>query len=235
MLPIAARFGFTLVEVLITLGVIGVIAAMTMPSIYQNIQRKVLKVQFTKMDAVLQQAMKKTSQEFSVDSFNDFNTLNTVPKEENKPYFSEVDLYWGSQFAGVTRLTRNDLRTYKKKVTNFKGTKEVLNYENVYGMEYITVNQPYMYLLQSGATVTSLTYFYHGARDGITFTFDTNGPFQGPNRYGYDLFIYATGGWNKLCNNTDTSRFNGRGCYDWAKKDQNPQNPAKGYWDSLYK
>ncbi len=85
-------------------------------------------------------------------------------------------------------------------------------------MEYITVNQPYMYLLQSGATVTSLTYFYHGARDGITFTFDTNGPFQGPNRYGYDLFIYTTGGWNKLCNNTDTSRFNGRGCYDWAKK-----------------
>ena len=61
-----------------------------------------------------------------MDSFNDFNTLNTVPKEENKPYFSEVDLYWGSQFAGVTRLTRNDLRTYKKKVTNLKVLRKYL-------------------------------------------------------------------------------------------------------------
>ena len=34
------RFGFTLAEVLITLGIIGVVAAMTMPILYTNIQKK---------------------------------------------------------------------------------------------------------------------------------------------------------------------------------------------------
>ena len=229
------KAAFTLAEVLITLGIIGIVAAITIPTIHHKIQRKVLKVSFTKMDAVLQQAMKRTSDEFSVDSFKDFNARNVIPKEENKEYFSDVDLVWGSQFTGATTLTPQYLWKTKKKVTNFKGTKNVLDYGSVYGMEFVTVNNPYMYLLQSGASVTSLTYFYHGAGDGITFTFDTNGPYNGPNRYGYDLFIYTTGTWHKVCNRIDTTHYNGRGCYDWAKKDKNPDDPTKGYWDSLYR
>lgn len=42
------RFGFTLAEVLITLGVIGVVAALTLPAIVQNYQKMVLKNQFKK-------------------------------------------------------------------------------------------------------------------------------------------------------------------------------------------
>ncbi len=190
------------------------------------------------MDAVLQQAMKMTSEEFSVDSFADFNARRNEPWDKNKEYFSVVNSVWASQFAGATPLTWDYLYNKMKKrkfVTNFKGTKRVLPYANVYGMEYRTVDKPRMYLLQSGASVTSITYFYHGVYDGITFTFDTNGPHNGPDRYGYDLFIYTTGGWNNLCNNKDESRYNGRGCYDWAKKDKNPDDQTKGYWDSLYR
>ena len=36
LLPIAAKFGFTLAEVLITLGIIGVVAAMTIPTLIAN-------------------------------------------------------------------------------------------------------------------------------------------------------------------------------------------------------
>ncbi len=39
---------FTLAEVLITLGIIGVVAAMTIPSLIQNYQEKVLANQFKK-------------------------------------------------------------------------------------------------------------------------------------------------------------------------------------------
>lgn len=39
---------FTLAEVLITLGIIGVVAAMTLPSIIQNKQKKDLEVSFKK-------------------------------------------------------------------------------------------------------------------------------------------------------------------------------------------
>ena len=220
---------------LIVLGVLGVVAVLTIPTIYKDIQRYQLKISFEKMDAVLIQAMKMTCEEVAVEDFKDFNDRKDIPQDENKKYFTDVDKIWGEQFSGVTKLDRPYLVKLKKKVTNFAGTKNVLDYASVYGMEFVTVEKPYMYLLQSGASVTSITYFYHNKGDGITFTFDTNGPFKGPNRYGYDLFIYTTGTWYKLCNYTDTSRFNGRGCYDWAKKDKDPQDQTKGYWDSLYR
>ncbi len=49
--------GFTLAEVLITLGIIGVVAAITLPVISQNIQKIVLKNQFKKAYANLQNAV----------------------------------------------------------------------------------------------------------------------------------------------------------------------------------
>ena len=42
------RVAFTLAEVLITLGIIGVVAAMTMPVLFANYQKLVLKNQFKK-------------------------------------------------------------------------------------------------------------------------------------------------------------------------------------------
>ena len=42
------KAAFTLAEVLITLGIIGIVAAMTIPTLVSNYQKKVLKTQFTK-------------------------------------------------------------------------------------------------------------------------------------------------------------------------------------------
>lgn len=42
------KFGFTLAEVLVTLGIIGVVAALTLPGLIQNYQKIVLKNQFKK-------------------------------------------------------------------------------------------------------------------------------------------------------------------------------------------
>ena len=49
--------GFTLAEVLITLGIIGVVAALTMPSIINNIQKIVLKNQFKKAYSLFSQGV----------------------------------------------------------------------------------------------------------------------------------------------------------------------------------
>ncbi len=54
------RRGFTLAEVLITLGVIGVVAAMTLPMLIQNYQKTVLKSQFKKVYAEFFNAIKLT-------------------------------------------------------------------------------------------------------------------------------------------------------------------------------
>lgn len=50
---------FTLAEVLITLGIIGVVAALTMPSVMNNVQKMVLKNQFKKTYALISNAYKK--------------------------------------------------------------------------------------------------------------------------------------------------------------------------------
>ena len=50
--------GFTLAEVLITLGVIGVVAAMTLPSLIQNYQKTVLVNQLKKSVSVVEQGFK---------------------------------------------------------------------------------------------------------------------------------------------------------------------------------
>ena len=52
------KFGFTLAEVLITLGIIGVVAAITIPSLINNYKAKKLRSQFLKSYSVVQQAFK---------------------------------------------------------------------------------------------------------------------------------------------------------------------------------
>ena len=49
--------GFTLAEVLITLGIIGVVAALTMPVITENVQKNVLRNQFKKVYSTFSQAV----------------------------------------------------------------------------------------------------------------------------------------------------------------------------------
>ena len=50
------RFGFTLAEVLVTLGIIGVVSAMTVPSLMQNYQRQSYVAQLHKVYNESQQA-----------------------------------------------------------------------------------------------------------------------------------------------------------------------------------
>lgn len=52
---------FTLSEVLITLGVIGVVAAMTLPTVINKVERNILKQQFKKVLSVYSQNILKTT------------------------------------------------------------------------------------------------------------------------------------------------------------------------------
>lgn len=52
----AARLGFTLAEVLVTLGIIGVVAALTMPALIGNYQKQANIAGLKKAQSVLSQA-----------------------------------------------------------------------------------------------------------------------------------------------------------------------------------
>ncbi|MDR1327441.1 MAG: type II secretion system GspH family protein [Heliobacteriaceae bacterium] len=53
--------GFTLAEVLITLGIIGVVAALTMPALIANYQKQIKVTKLKKFYSVINQAMKLSS------------------------------------------------------------------------------------------------------------------------------------------------------------------------------
>lgn len=58
------KTGFTLAEVLITLGIIGVVAAMTLPTVINKTEKIILKNQFKKAYSVYSQALLKTAVDY---------------------------------------------------------------------------------------------------------------------------------------------------------------------------
>ena len=79
--PSKVRFGFTLAEVLITLGIIGIVAAMTIPGLINNYKAARLKSQFLKSYSTIQQVFKRMQDdEISVDpsSYNDGGSFSKV-------------------------------------------------------------------------------------------------------------------------------------------------------------
>ena len=67
------KFGFTLAEVLITLGIIGVVAAMTIPTLMQRTNDEEFKSGYKKMLSVLNQAI---SMNYALDGV-DFSEMST--------------------------------------------------------------------------------------------------------------------------------------------------------------
>ena len=239
------RTAFTLAEVLITLGIIGIVAALTLPSLIHNYKIKQLKTAFLKSSSVIQNALNNTANEYGIDNINDFNSIcNAVSVSEtgncrngNTEQFKEISDTFISNFVVVKKVQV----PYPKYVAQNYNGKAKFGYGNLYGITTFNTPNAGAYLLQDGSLVSAISFFYHNSADGLSLTFDTNGPDKGPNRLGYDIFIYNTGFWNKLCaiekmqpytSGLDTI-FNGRGCYTYALKDVNPDDSSKGYWKSL--
>ena len=58
------KFAFTLAEVLITLGIIGVVAAMTLPTLIQNYRKHEVETKLAKVYSVVNQAIKLSTVEY---------------------------------------------------------------------------------------------------------------------------------------------------------------------------
>ena len=223
---------FTLAEVLITLGIIGVVAALTLPSFITKYKRHELENRFKKTSAIVENALNETAHELSVEyllkqELNSKYVNATIPDEErnqiNNSFVSKLKV--GHALVLKTFSEGADAisdKVNQQKIYTYKSKQEAAPY-------YIFNHFSTSYLLADGTTVSTIHFQTHGPGDGLKVYIDTNGPFKGPNRYGYDIFIYDSGSWSRVsCN--DQYFY---GCYDYAKADQNPDDDTKGYWDSL--
>ena len=160
---------FTLAEVLVTLGIIGVVSAMTVPSLMQNYQRQSYVTQLHKVYNELSQSLLRYQ--------NDKNAINLTEAGLNSQ--AQMNSFVSSYFKVVQTCTNSltpcflDQNSYKK----MNGT--------ALTSAYSVTNA---YVLANGASVRFL-YAVSGDKIGNLMV-DINGQ-KGPNILGRDLFTIA--------------------------------------------
>lgn len=82
-LTTSKKVAFTLAEVLITLGIIGVIAALTMPSLIQNYKKKEYSTRLKRFYSTMSQAVKLS--EIDNDTVLNWDYANNLDKELTEP------------------------------------------------------------------------------------------------------------------------------------------------------
>ena len=189
--------GFTLAEVLITLAVIGVVAALTIPVLVQKYQKKQLFTQFMKTYNTLSTAMDNAIAEYGEpgdwnwgDSSYDYETGEVTYNYGDKPfqnyilsqmkYVKVCDKFSDCFAKGYTMLNGESGLGY--------GDDTEYNLDSFLG-EYFGGF--------SAALADGAVFGVDGGRYEIQFLFDTNGK-KGPNTFGRDLFMatYRTGSYN---------------------------------------
>ncbi len=234
--------GFTLAEVLITLGIIGVVAAMTIPTLISKYRHKEYETRFKKANSMLAQATSDLPIEYGSCDASNAQSLN--------------DYIFGKlKSVNSGSLRSNDI-SYKDK---FK----------TYSLQNTTsVIHPNCF----DSSANQGAYNYIVTPDGITFSFctnnsvgnsisvDINGVNKGPNAFGHDLFFfrilpddcklsYWQSQWRDctddekcdeyfqwtdgVCSKSSKAGDNGFACTSYAIANKCPDDDGKGYWDCL--
>lgn len=232
---------FTMAEVLITLGIIGVVVSMTLPSVINNARNKQLEARFKKAYSVLYQAVISMS--------------------------SENPALW-QNYCGAGQYD-TDYRFIRDFSKQFKILK--LQENSTDNLKKIGYKQNYFYCSQSGKLRFNPDGYNNGAfitQDGmivfssgcwwgkaLDFVVDTNGH-KGPNKFGYDVFYFQISKEDQLLPSSVKSTFaspnsqkaefcafegnsgamssdNGAACSRFAIIDRFPGDDNKTYWKNL--
>ena len=175
------RAAFTLAEVLITLGIIGVVAALTLPTLIQNNQKKQFQVGLQKGYSELLQAL---------DAYKNDTGMPLTLKD-----------CYGEQIG----IFKNLIQPYLKVLVDCGNSQADSNYDKCVQNGWYSEEGKYTYKTYSGKTANE-NYFDDGQlilTDGSILMFenpvhsvqvfvsiDVNGFKKGPNQWGVDLFTF---------------------------------------------
>lgn len=184
-----ARRGFTLAEILITLGIIGIVAAMTIPTIAARSTHKKLQSQFKKTYAELNQATRAFYADTDI-PVHDYDVLIKagVDTTTSSNWNSNALLNkFMSYYKGFTKASNSVWSSFDKlhniKNLNLNGI-EVKYYPCDISVVYMdSVGRLYSMDDTSTAYATALPY-------GPKICVDING-IDKPNRWGYDRFVFV--------------------------------------------
>ena len=179
---------FTLAEVLTTLGIIGIVAAMTLPSLINKAERVILAQQFKKSYANLQ------------------NAINLVQAEYGEPYecyalgYADYHTdqcleFWPAVLSKMKVIAKCDgidydcHPKYKTKAEVLAQGGSVSNNSCSFNLKTRAINY---YILYDGSYLILNDYSAAGHHK-LYFAIDVNGK-KGPNKWGHDLFSFKIRG-----------------------------------------
>ena len=221
------KCAFTLAEVLITLGIIGVVSALTLPSVVAKFQQKSFSTAFKKEYSILNNAINMVV--FEQEAKECYQTV--IRDDEGNLIYSASNSDCYALKSGL--ISKLNLTKIKKDFT-YPTQNEVLNKGGV------TVNRTvaydgwlqnasqYAYLSPDGA----IFIFYYSTTSGssyreIPFIIDVNGK-KGPNRWGYDVF------WLSLVKNENGIRLSDEYATLSEKGGSLPRNIILNNWSNDY-
>ena len=231
---------FTLAEVLITLGIIGIVAAMTMPGLIAKHRKEVLKAEFKKTYSELQQ-------------------INLMFIKDEGLNICEYN--WMLVNSGQEQMTAA-VNTTTKLLSYYQGKGEDLHNRFNNDVKTLSGGKADIYMFDDGNMWNFMkkTFYVEFGNEKynkcLVITVDINGYYKKPNQLGVDMFSFrptkdgrviplgnpdtemdsANGsGEFTECSMTSADAQNGMGCAYWASIDKNPIDNTKDYWNDFIK
>ncbi len=170
---------FTLAEVLITLGIIGIVAAMTMPAVIEKHQKQVTVSKLKKAYSTLSQAFVSSV----ADNENAANWVDTnviVTEENAKEYF---DKYWAPYIRVLKFCDSKTSCGYKEAPKTYGGNPTSLGFFGGKRVSLLTPDGMYMLFRtydDNNGTFSKLQLIWVDINAG-----------RSPNIYGKDIFLFS--------------------------------------------
>ena len=176
------KFGFTLAEVLITLGIIGIVAAMTIPALLAKHEKQETIVRLKKTYSLLNQSLQRAVVDNGeVKEWPDNIDSHTLIKDYFAPTLKVLKIYpkaenWSKAmcYDGRHVITASGIET------------QYVWFDGVYiSSPFITGVTASMKL--AGEVCVGVNKF---SSQSVEIFVDVNGNAKGPNKAGYDLFFF---------------------------------------------
>ena len=184
------KSAFTLAEVLITLGIIGVVAALTLPSVIQNYKKQEVLSRLKKSYAVIEQTVKMAEKDYgTITTWPEWSDSEAVLHKYFVPYLSGVKEFGKAKDLVETPLCydQNSSMTFDNV---FKYYSQYVWWTGVHISNPFSTGETSSIALSDGTCIglnpdtDSL-----GVKPKMIFV-DVNGSRRGPNVAGKDLFFF---------------------------------------------
>lgn len=181
---------FTLAEVLITLGIIGIVAALTMPTLIQNYQKTHWVNQLKKSVSTLEQGFQKMLADEGIEHFIDLPQVN---QESNCCETGDSTLGCQACFEFFQKYFKVIYENFNKgedQIISFNDGSSITHFEFHVGEDYSDINYETCEKIKAlGGSMCS--------EFVPTLEIDVNGK-KGPNILGKDRFLFRVSGEGKL-------------------------------------